>query len=499
MSSKFSGVIQLNDIDDFIGPGQECVKPVKVDRNIKKLGRIEIDSTDGSLKQTNEDGSKVALKKVNISLDDCLACSGCVTSAESVLISQQSSDELLKIIENNKKFIEANKFCHVKKIVVSISPQSSASLAVKYKMDVKTCTRKLVGFFKDHLNAEYVFDTTFSREFSLIESQKEFVERYKQHQADPASVKFPILSSICPGWICYAEKTHGSFILPHISSVKSPQQVMGSLVKDYLSKKVLDTTPDTLYHVSIMPCYDKKLESSRKEFYNAFHDSKDVDCVLSTIEIEQLLEKENLDLTQMREEDLCVPFKLSACQLSVKKELQKQQDVFTHYGGGSGGYLEHVLVYSARALFDYDLTPDKIEYKQLRNTDFKEVNLEINGEVKLRFALAYGFRNIQNIVQKIKKGTCQYHYVEIMACPSGCLNGGGQIRDEQTNTLSKDLLERVEKVYNSVRNQAANENLFVKSLYEDEWLNNEASEINKHLHTTYHQVEKITNGLSIKW
>jgi iron only hydrogenase large subunit-like protein len=143
-------------------------------------------------------------------------------------------------------------------------------------MDVETCTRKLCGFFKKYLNAEYIFDTTFSREFSLIESQKEFIDLYSKND------KLPILTSACPGWICYAEKTHGSFILPYISSVKSPQQVMGSLVKDYLCRQVFDVVPDKIYHVCIMPCYDKKLESLRKDFYNEFHQSKDVDCVLST-------------------------------------------------------------------------------------------------------------------------------------------------------------------------------------------------------------------------
>jgi iron only hydrogenase large subunit-like protein len=97
-------------------------------------------------------------------------------------------------------------------------------------------------------------------------------------------------------------------------------------------------------------------------------------------------------------------------------------EVFGHEGSGSGGYLEHVLVQAAKTLFNHDLRHDQIVYKQLRNQDFKEIELVINGEVKLRFALAYGFRNIQNIVQKIKKGNCPYHYVEIMACPSGNYN-----------------------------------------------------------------------------
>ena len=171
---------------------------------------------------------------------------------------------------------------------------------------------------RKNLEAEFIFDTTFARDFSLYESQREFVERYKNN-----SKNLPILSSACPGFICYAEKTHGSFILPYISAVKSPQQIMGSLVKDYLAKK-LDVTPDVLYHVSIMPCFDKKLEASRKEFNNEFHQTRDVDCVLSTsmkknynlnfrcgiffliyeVEIEQMIEEKNFNLLEMEDDHL---------------------------------------------------------------------------------------------------------------------------------------------------------------------------------------------------
>ena len=127
---------------------------------------------------------------------------------------------------------------------------------------------------------------------------------------------------------------------------------------------------------------------------------------------------------------------------AVKKELVKQETAYGHDGSGSGGYLEHVLVSAAQELFGVEMKHDQIVYRQLRNQDFREVNLEVSGEVKLRFACAYGFRNIQNIVQKIKKGSCAYHYVEIMACPSGCLNGGAQVREEGTNRLSRELLEK---------------------------------------------------------
>jgi len=416
-----------------------------------------------------------------------LACSGCVTSSEAVLISQHSSDELIKVIESNKKLLIDNPECdQVKLICVSLSPQSRASLAVKYNMTIDECTRKLCGFFEQHLGAKYIFDTTFSREFSLLESRNEFIRRFHQNRV-------PILTSVCPGWICYAEKTHGSFILPYISNVKSPQQVMGSLVKDYLSKK-LKMNPNQIYHVSIMPCFDKKLESTRNDFFNETYQSKDVDCVLSTNEIEQLLEKEDIDLFTMPDAFIHLPFFNETSQITELKSL------YYHPGGGSGGYAVNVLIHAAKHLFNYDLKSEDIVYKQLRNIDFKELNLEINGEIKLKFAIAYGFRNIQNIVQKIKKQNCPYQYVEIMACPSGCLNGGGQIRDPQTNTLTKELFSKVEQAYHTAVPLATYEaGLAVDQLYKKEWLNEDSNKIDQFLHTKYHEVEKFNNALNIKW
>ena len=349
---------------------------------------------------------------------------------------------------------------------------------------MEECTRKLCFYLKQYLNADYIFDTTFSREFSLYESQVEFATRFK------ANNKIPIITSACPGWICYAEKTHGSYILPYISTVKSPQQVMGSLIKDYMSSK-LKIEPNTIYHVCIMPCFDKKLESTRKDFFNELYQTKDVDCVLSTNEIEQLLDQEKIYLNDLEDDCLDLP-------IVTENNLMKQDQMYSHYGGGSGGYGVNVLLYAAKHLFNYDLRPEDIVFKQLRNSDFKEFNLEINGEIKLKFALAYGFRNIQNIVQKIKKNTCQYHYVELMACPSGCLNGGGQIRDPQTNSLTKELFSKVESVYNQLPNRLA-VNLPLEDLYKNEWLNNDVEKIKQHLHTSYKEVEKLNNALTIKW
>ncbi|KAJ7383618.1 hypothetical protein OS493_026804 [Desmophyllum pertusum] len=230
MAAGFSGALQLTDLDDFITPSQECIKPVKVEKKPGQLAKIKIED-DGSYVQLSEGGERTKLQRAQITLNDCLACSGCITSAESVLITQQSQEELYKIIENNLKLAKEGISEGQKVIIVSVSPQSRASVAAKFRLNVTETAKKLTTFFKD-LGVHHVFDTTFSRDFSLAESQREFVQRLKSQQLGEKK-GIPMLASACPGWVCYAEKTHGSYILPYISTTKSPQQIMGSLVKSH--------------------------------------------------------------------------------------------------------------------------------------------------------------------------------------------------------------------------------------------------------------------------
>ncbi|CAH3188973.1 unnamed protein product [Porites evermanni] len=487
MAAGFSGALQLTDLDDFITPSQECIKPVKVEKKPGQLAKIKIED-DGSYVQLSEGGEKTKLQRAQITLNDCLACSGCITSAESVLITQQSQEELYKIIANNQKLAKDGTVEGQKVIVVSVSPQSRASVAAKFRLSVAETAKKLTKFFKD-LGVDYVFDITFSRDFSLAESQREFVQRMKDHQSGQKN-GIPMLASACPGWVCYAEKTHGSYVLPYISTTKSPQQIMGSVVKSHFAAS-LGKRPDDIYHVTIMPCYDKKLEASREDFYNDIYRTRDVDCVISTLELEKMFEEKEVSFTELENAHLDNLFS------SVDGD-----ELVGHSGGGSGGYLEHILTFAAREascnLLLYGRTIDDITYKTLRNKDFKEVTLQVDGQDVLKFAAAYGFRNIQNLVQKLKRGKSPYHFVEVMACPSGCLNGGGQIRPGDGET-SKELLSRLDELYNSLRSRKPSENPAVEKLY-DEWLGGESSEkAREMLHTKYHEVEKLNTALNIKW
>ncbi|XP_063821474.1 probable cytosolic Fe-S cluster assembly factor GL21135 [Ostrinia nubilalis] len=478
MTSRFSGALQLTDLDDFITPSQECIKPVKIEKTKSKTGaKIKI-GEDGYFDLSS--GREQKLQKVEITLADCLACSGCITSAESVLVTRQSQEELLRVFSERKYTDSKGVTKNVSLVVISLSPQPVLSMAARYKLSPEEATSKLAGYFKS-LGADMVLDMTVAEDLSLLEAQQEFLQRYQDQQNDPTSKNLPMLASSCPGWVCYAEKTHGSFILPYISTTKSPQQIMGSLVKQYLSKKK-EVTPGEVYHVTFMPCYDKKLEASREDFYSEMLNCHDVDCVITAIEVEQMLGNSNMSLSDATE-----------AALDWAWGDGEPAGVKGRAGSGSGGYADSIFLHAAEQLFGE--TNAQLVYKNLRNPDFREVTLEKDGKEVLKFAIANGFRNIQNLVQKLKRGKSPYHYVEVMACPSGCLNGGAQSRPVSGES-GRALVQQLEALYAALPRAT---DRAARRLYA-EWLDGRDSDKAKAvLHTAYHAVEKADIALNIKW
>ncbi|KAI9145515.1 nuclear prelamin A recognition factor-like protein [Paraphysoderma sedebokerense] len=529
----FSGALTLTDLNDYIAPSQECIKPVEVKKGNKEKGAIKIDDS-GSYYEVAIDGEETKLETASISLNDCLACSGCITSAESVLISMQSHKELYEILGKNKMAAEGDQSSEHITIAISLSPQSRASLAAKYGLTPIQVAKRLSWFFKKHLGVDYLFDTTFSRDVCLIEAAKEFISRYHAYNSwrgsQPVAMDvevqeegvpkrrrgrktlnatvdetkldnnfLPMLASSCPGWICYAEKTQG-FILPLISTTKSPQQIMGSVVKDYLAQKI-GKRPDKIYHVSVMPCYDKKLEASRADFYSDIYRTRDVDCVISTGEVERIFQDQSMSIQAFPEEPLDSLFSKYDIDSQTGEEV-----LYGNFGSTSGGQLEYIMKYAAREIFgitDVDVSESRgVTVKVVRNSDFKEVFLERNGQVLLAFASVYGFRNIQNLLRKVKLQRAMYHFVEVMACPSGCGNGGGQLQPPES-VSAKDWLSKVELAYHSVQGIDPEHNEAVKFLYND-WLGILPSDFNndkckQQLHTQYRAVEAETVGLKVTW
>eukprot|EP00064_Thunnus_orientalis_P002852 superscaffoldBa00000222_g2860 len=219
-------------------------------------------------------------------LSACLSCDGCLSEEESLKISQQSLEEVERVLALNKK-------CDVTKhkvLVASVCPQSLPFFAVKFGLDITEATHKLCGFLKS-LGAQYVFDTTLAAGFSILESQKEFIQRYRRRHHD--SHALPMFTSSCP------ERVLGSLVTPHICTARSPQQIMGCLVKDYFSKQQQKLSPEKVYHVVVAPCFDKKLEAVREEFYNSLLESRDVDCVLTSGEIYYLMEQKKVSVEKL--------------------------------------------------------------------------------------------------------------------------------------------------------------------------------------------------------
>jgi iron only hydrogenase large subunit-like protein len=346
--------ILVGDISDYLEPSQVCIK--------------------------KEDQPPKENTVVTINLTDCLACAGCITSAETILVAQQSWEMVKNAIKENID------------LVFSVSPQSRVAIAHALNKTIDESDNLILSFLSSLPKVRAIFDTNIGRNYSLTAVAREFINKY---QTDSSSL--PLLSSACPGWICFVEKTHPELI-PFVSQARSPQQIMGSLVKEL--------NDPNCFHVSVMPCYDKKLEASRDSFLTTATGKPHIDCVITSRELLELIQKANFPQSPHLN-----PFTKS------------------HEGSGAGGYLEYTLKHAAFTLFN--ISPEQINVKETfyrGNVDFVEYELlsPIDNNVLLRFARIWGMRNIQTWMRLHKASPKKYHFVEVMACASGCLNGGGQ-------------------------------------------------------------------------
>ncbi|XP_051523025.1 nuclear prelamin A recognition factor [Myxocyprinus asiaticus] len=396
-------------------------------------------------------------------LSACLSCEGCISEDEGQKISQQNLDEINRVLALNKK-CDTSKH---KVLVVSVCPQSLPFFAVKFHLDVSAASQKLCGFLKS-VGVHYVFDTTIAASFSILESQREFIQRYRRKHHDANAM--PMFTSSCPGWIRYAERVLGSLVTPHICTARSPQQIMGSLVKDFFARQQ-KLTPDQVFHVVLAPCFDKKLEAVREEFYNSILETRDVDCVLTSGEILHLMEQSKVTAEEVDSAPLDHIFGESS-----------DSGMIRHKGRGSEGFLEHIFKHAAKELFGLDV--QEIVYKTLRNRDFQEVALEHDGETLLQFAAVCGFRNIQTLVHRMRKGKVPYQLVEVLSCPGGCLSGRGQAEGEGGRP-DRALVQQMEASYSSLPVRLPESNPEVQRLYQD-WLDGQDSpHVQQCLHTQY--------------
>ena len=473
-----SAILSADDLNDFINPGVACIKPVET------LPKQQPADNANPYEVTTEDRLNTSTAPpVQISLTDCLACSGCVTSAEAVLVSLQSHSEVLDTLDKHGELrpsstrhgeidgvqngLQEDEEGRI--FIASVSPQTRASLAATYNVTEREAGYMISQLLSgpDGLRASgkhgsgftWVVDINSMREACLVAS----AEEVQQAITTPAEgQKKPILTSACPGWICYAEKTH-PHILPHLSKMKSPQALTGTLLKSIMAKQ-FGIPPEKVWHMAVMPCFDKKLEASRGELTShSWHGRdgdavRDVDCVITARELLMLAESRNISFPCLPRKPVskhhAPPFPdptVNSFLFSRSRGRKRKRSEDAATIGTSGGYLYHVLKTQQA-----QHPGSTISTQRGRNADVSEYSvLDSSGNPVFKAARYYGFRNIQNLVRRLKPQTAsripgasrrpggarkpgagsEYAYVEVMACPGGCTNGGGQIKVGDVATL----------------------------------------------------------------
>ncbi|KAI7483097.1 putative iron-sulfur cluster assembly associated protein Nar1 [Hortaea werneckii] len=477
-----SAILSADDLNDFISPGVACIKPVETLPQQQPEETKESNPYEVTTEEKVNSGTTAPPAQIN--LTDCLACSGCVTSAEAVLVSLQSHGEVLDTLDKHAELKAVDHDggnAEGKIFVASISPQSRASLAATYNVTEREAgymiSQLLSGPYglrtggKHGSGFTWVIDTNVMREVALTAAAEEAQQALEMQQTEQK--KRPVLTSACPGWICYAEKTH-PHILPHLSQLKSPQALTGTLVKSVLSKK-LGVSPDKIWHLAVMPCFDKKLEAARGELTNEAWNGgqnatgepvRDVDCVITARELLMLAESRNISFPCLPRTPLSKTHAPAFPDSRINKFLfgrrrgqrRKPTEEIDATIGTSGGYLYHVLK-SQQARHP----GSSLSTQRGRNADVSEYTITSpEGQSLFQAARYYGFRNIQNLVRRLKParpsrmpGAARkpvggarkpnggaaggnegdYAYVEVMACPGGCTNGGGQIKVGDVATL----------------------------------------------------------------
>ena len=483
-----SAILSAESLNDFIGPSVACIKPVE------PLPSTTTTTTE--LAVTHEDaapppGSRSAAQ---ISLTDCLACSGCVTSSEAVLVQLQSHTEVLAAL--------ALPDARAKTFVALLSPQSRAALAIALRVPEHAVhaivTRLLTSRGPSSHGGDKAFDMVLDtnpfRRIMHYYAAAEVLEVVNGVSDGATERKRPILTSSCPGFICYLESTHPALI-PHLSTLKSPQAIAATFVKALLVASGRAREPADVYTVAIMPCFDKKLEAARSELTSAAWRPahavraeppvRDVDCVITTRELLSLAEARGIDLATLPpslplgppptlssdpliQRFLATQLSNSAAATAAAADAGAGADADA---GTSGGNLVAVL----RALLARH--PDAmLQVQQGRNADTRDylVVSPSTGQTIARLSRCYGFRNIQNLVRRLKpakprvlpsfgggggggggsrkpattavtaaasrriaakrasavedRTAAAAAYVEVMACPGGCTNGGGQLK-----------------------------------------------------------------------
>jgi iron-only hydrogenase group A len=427
-----------------------CGRCVRTCGEIQKIGAIDF---------TKRGFQSIVTTPYNkgLNVSDCILCGQCILVCPTAALREKShSKDVVNALNDKKKFT-----------IAQIAPAVRSTLGEEYNLPLgSNVTGQIVTGLK-RLGFKKIFDTNFAADLTIMEEATELVNRVTN------SGTLPMFTSCCPGWVKYLEQNRPN-LLPHVSSCKSPHEMEGAILKTYYAKK-MGIDPKDIFVVSIMPCTVKKFESGRVELSEDH--MQDVDAVLTTRELVRMFKTAGIDFNNLPEEEFDHPMGESTGAAAIF--------------GSSGGVMEAALRTAYFKISGREL--DNLDLQDVRgNSGIMECTVPING-LDVNVAVVNGIGNVGKILDEIEKGESKYHFIEVMSCPGGCINGGGQPIHHQPGKLNK----RIEALYEidaKMKHRRSHENESLLKLYK-EFLGEPNSHIaHELLHTTYTDRKKMLMG-----
>lgn len=369
----------------------KCMRCVQICDKVQGLGIWDVEGT-GSMTTINVSGHR------KIEEADCSLCGQCITHCPvGALSARDDTEKVWKAIEDKEKVV-----------VVQVAPAVRTAWGESLGLKPEEATvGKILDAFK-RMGADYVFDTTFSADLTIMEEAHEFVKRFTAGELK----RLPMFTSCCPGWIRFV-KTQYPHLLPQISTAKSPQQMFGAVMKTYFAQK-LGVEPEKIYTVSVMPCVAKKSEREMELFYEEYA-GHDVDAVITTRELVKMFGAAHINPATLKD-------------IESDRPMQQGSGAGVIFGA-TGGVMEAALR-TAYYLIKSE-NPPADAFRQVRSRGFQENQGVQEAEfaiddITVKIAAVSGLGNTRALLDKIQRGEAHYDFVEVMACPGGCVGGGGQ-------------------------------------------------------------------------
>ena len=432
-----------------------CKRCVATCKNVQKVGAIGVAGRGFHSRIAAENDE--SLNNVN-----CTFCGQCIEACPVGALKEK--DETATVW---RKLRDKDTF-----VVVQTAPAVRAALGEEFGMPIGTCvTGKMVTALK-RLGFDKVFDTNTGADLTIVEEANELIERLNDKEA-----VLPMITSCSPGWVRYIEMNYPEQ-LDHLSSCKSPHEMFGSILKSYYAKK-MGIDPEKMYVVSVMPCIAKKFEKVREELKN--DGLANVDSVITTRELARMIKQAHIDLSLLEDSEFDSPM----------GEATGAGAIF----GTTGGVMEAALRTAYEKVTGKEL--EKLEFEEVRGKEGIKKSTIKMGEKEIKVAVAHGLANAQEILEEIKNGKADYQFAAIMACPGGCIMGGGQpiVSSKKRNDIDvrKARASALYKIDEQSKIRKSHENPYIKELYE-EFLETPGSyRAHKYLHTTYKKREKYKN------